>query len=253
MARAVDAVRLLARALARHDQNAGYDFLELVGRRLAPAFKFPEWGRTYQQDEAFLDWYDPDRARSSFRSLDRRFTLAQLVQLARVVPGDSAECGVHEGRGSELICRGLAGLGKTHHAFDSWEGLSAPSGRDGPYWREGDLAADQAAAERRLAAWDVRFWKGWVPSRFAEVADRRFAFVHLDLDLYQPTADSIEFFHPRTMPGGVIVCDDYGLDACPGARDAFASFFASKPEPVVELSTGQAFVIVQATATATAT
>ena len=37
--------------------------------------------------------------------------------------------------------------------------------------------------------------KGWIPSRFEEVKDKNFSFVHIDVDLYQPTLDSLNFFN----------------------------------------------------------
>jgi hypothetical protein len=90
----------------------------------------------------------------------------------------------------------------------------------------------------------VVFHPGWIPERFTDVAERRFCFLHLDVDLLQPTHDALEFFYPRMVPGGVILCDDYGFETCPGARLAVDGFFASRPEPVVHLPTGQGLVIL---------
>ena len=71
----------------------------------------------------------------------------------------------------------------------------------------------------------------------------RFSFVHLDVDLYQPTMDSLEFFYGRMNPCSIILCDDYGFVTCPGAKKAMDSFFADKPEEIVSLPTGQGFVV----------
>ena len=77
---------------------------------------------------------------------------------------------------------------KVHHVFDSFEGLSAPSDQDGSYWTRGDLAAEEVTIRENLKEFDfVTYYRGWIPTRFKEVEDRRFVFVHLDLDLYQPT------------------------------------------------------------------
>ena len=46
-----------------------------------------------------------------------------------------------------------------------------------------------------------------------------------------------------TVPGGLLVFDDYGFSTCPGATRAVDEFMASRPEPVIEVPTGQAFVI----------
>jgi O-methyltransferase len=89
----------------------------------------------------------------------------------------------------------------------------------------------------------VDIYKGWIPDRFHEVADRRFCFVHIDVDLYQPSLDSIAFFYPRMEPGAIIVLDDYGFESCPGVTAAIDKFMEGKPEPVVNVSAGGALII----------
>src|SRR5437879_4756651 len=89
----------------------------------------------------------------------------------------------------------------------------------------------------------VVYHKGWLPEKFQEVKDRRFSFVHIDVDLYQPTLDSLAFFYPRTTSGGIILSDDYAFITCPGQKKAMDSFFSDKPEEIVALPTGQGFVI----------
>ncbi len=183
---------------------------------------------------------------SNQRSFERKFAVLGLLRLTHQVPGDVAECGAYEGATAYFLAQALAQADRRRQIllFDSFEGLSAPDAIDGGYWRPGDLTAAEARARENLRDFaTVEFYRGWIPSRFAEVADRRFAFVHIDVDLHAPTRDSLEFFYPRTAPGGVIVCDDYGFTSCPGARVAMDEFFAGRPEPVVHLPTGQGFVI----------
>jgi len=71
---------------------------------------------------------------------------------------------------------------------------------------------------------------------------KKFAFVHLDVDLYQSTQDCLEWFYPRMSRGGVIVSHDY-LSATQGVKRVFDEFFADKPEPILELSGSQCLVI----------
>ncbi len=58
-----------------------------------------------------------------------------------------------------------------------------------------------------------------------------------------PTADALAFFYERLVDRGILVCDDYGFETCPGARRAIDEFFADKSEPVLHLPTGQGVVI----------
>jgi O-methyltransferase len=77
---------------------------------------------------------------------------------------------------------------------------------------------------------------GYVPETLAGLEDERFAFVLLDLDLYDPTVASLEFFYPRLAPGGYLVMHDYNSEESNWAcKRAFDGFLADKPERVVEL------------------
>jgi hypothetical protein len=65
----------------------------------------------------------------------------------------------------------------------------------------------------------------------------------VDVDLYEATLGSLDFFYPRLVPGGMLVCDDYGFTTCPGATRAVDEFMSGRPEPIIHLPTGQGLVI----------
>lgn len=75
------------------------------------------------------------------------------------------------------------------------------------------------------------------------MADRKFSFVHIDVDLAEPTLASLAFFYPRMQAGGIIVCDDYGISTCVGATRAIDEFLTDKPERMVSLPDGGGFLI----------
>lgn len=218
-----------------------------LGEAVAP----PGYRYTWHQlgwwdDAAFNAYLDKFNERKGFNT-HRRWTLSQLLRLVVAVPGDTAECGVFEGAGSYLMAASNRGLGlrNLHHGFDSFAGLSTPSINDGHYWRAGDLASPLEASRRNLVEFGdfVRLYPGWIPERFAEVNDRVFRFVHLDVDLYEPTKASLEFFYPRVSPGGIILGDDYLFTSCPGATQAFDEFLANKKEKMIGLPAGGGFLI----------
>ena len=206
----------------------------------------PEWRVPYALELAA----DERPGKPKNKALDRRFVLTQLADSVRGLEGSTAECGAYLGVGSALICRALEGTwreGDAHFAFDAFEGLPKPSADDeaetGQWWTEGDLKTDRSPIEARLAPFsNARIEVGWIPERFPQVGDRRFRFVHVDVDLYEPTKDSIEFFWPRLVSGGVLLLDDHGVVSCPGARKAAVEFFAKTGDPIIELPTGQAIV-----------
>jgi hypothetical protein len=189
-----------------------------------------------------------DRARTVLGIPDPRcFVLQSCLRSIGDIEGDVAECGVRQGRSTIFML--TADLReRQYHLFDSFAGLSEPTQEDclekGGYgWEKGDLHTDESLARANLSDFvNVTFHVGWIPQTFSAVTDRRFAFVHIDVDLYEPTRDALAFFYERLQPAGIIVCDDYGSANCPGARKAFDDFFSTRSEGIVELPTGQALV-----------
>jgi len=232
------------KALIKGDDWSKFLIAEKISAIIYPRYKFSEFGRIFLQDEDFIRYYESFIGTENYHSLDRKYTLDQLMRLAVSLEGDTAECGAYQGASSFLICRRIAGLEKKHHIFDSFEGLSMPMPEDGSYWSQGNLACSESVIRKNLKEFDfVVYHKGWIPTKFQEVSAVRFCFVHLDVDLYQPTWDSLDFFYEKMTPGGIILCDDYGFITCPGARKAMDSFFSDKPEEIISLPTGQGLVM----------
>jgi O-methyltransferase len=242
--KAVTGLRILYNAVVNGDEWSRFYLSEVVARWIYPKLKFSEFGRIFFEDKTFMEYYEAFEGKNNYHSLDRKYTLDQLLKLVVGLEGDTAECGAYKGASSYLMCRRITGLNKKHHVFDSFEGLSKPGPADGFYWEKGNLAAGETLIHENLKDFDfVVYHRGWIPERFGEVFARRFCFVHIDVDLFQPTLDSLNFYYPRVVNGGIILCDDYGFITCPGARKAVDTFFEDKPEEVVSLTTGQGLVI----------
>lgn len=183
----------------------------------------------------------------NFFSMERKFALRELARHVQSIEGDVAECGSYVGVSSWFIANEICGA--DFFLFDSFEGLSSPSEKDQSpesvqQWEEGDLSVGEAVIKKRLSPFDnIHVMKGWIPDRFVEVGGREFKLVHIDVDLYEPTLASLEFFYERMVPGGVIVMDDYGFENCPGAYAAANEFMKGKTESIVHLPTGQGVII----------
>ena len=63
----------------------------------------------------------------------------------------------------------------------------------------------------------------------------RFALVHLDADLYEPTKAGLEYFYDKLEPGGFLILHDYGSPHWPGVLRAAQEFFANKPEKLIRI------------------
>ncbi len=229
-------------AAARGDEESRYVLAERAAAWLHPDAVLSEKDRFWLSDTEFRRDYDRLDPHNR-RRMDRAWNLKEFARATRSIEGDTAECGVFHGLTSYFICREIQGTGKTHHGFDSFEGLPAPGPDDAGYWAEGDLTASEQVARANLAPFDfVEIHRGWIPEHFGRVADRTFALVHIDVDLYEPTRDSLEFFLQRMSPGGMVVLDDYGFTTCPGATKAADEACAAAGYPVIALSSGQALV-----------
>jgi hypothetical protein len=177
----------------------------------------------------------------------------QILACARAcarLGGVMAEAGVYAGGSARLICEVKGD--RPLHLFDVFESLQSPSaalppGASGQDVREhfGRVHATRASVETLLAEYpNVHIHTGVVPESAAVVVAREsFSFVHLDLDLARGTREALEFFHPRMLPGGIIVGDDHHT---PPVRDAFAEYFRGRSDTVIVLPWSQVVVVVAA-------
>ncbi len=213
---------------------------------LLPDYRLTRPHIDWWENEEF-NWYQKKFHQRKRFNTHRRWSLHQLLRLTENVEGDTAECGVFKGSSSWLICRSNKENGyfdRMHHCFDSFEGLSTPTDEDGTHWTPGVLSATEDIAKRNLSEFsDIVFYKGWIPDRFEDCDANRFSFVHVDVDLYEPTKDSIEYFYGLISPGGVLLCDDYGFTTCPGATKAVDEFLADKSEKMIALDCGGGFFV----------
>lgn len=225
-----------------------FDAARRAFRRVWGNMVLPDHGRMIDHDEDFARQFTRLSAESDVTA-ERKFNLNELFRLVLSVPGDVAECGTYKGASAYFLAHHIhaATLNKKLLLFDSFQGLSDPESIDQSYWKEGDLTSSYDDVWNALAPLGpvsfVELYKGWIPERFSEVADRRFCFVHIDVDLYRPTLDSIAFFYSRMSPRGLILLDDYGFASCPGVTQAVNEFMADKPEPIINLASGGAFIV----------
>jgi hypothetical protein len=167
------------------------------------------------------------------------FMIYSLAKAKSSAPGDFAEVGVYLGLSAEVVCRAKGE--KCLWLFDTFEGLPQVGAHD-PLFEKGTYCGSVESVRRRLAQWnDVHLVKGLFPLSSEPVRDKTFGFVHLDVDIYESTKASLEFFYGRMEKGGIIITHDYGQAA--GVKKAFDEFFEGKPERIIELPMSQCMVI----------
>jgi hypothetical protein len=181
----------------------------------------------------------------------RHYTILQAVKNVAGVEGDACEAGCYRGLSAWLAAGAFARSGRklTFHICDSFEGLSETKNQDKSIYsskkKVKTFACDEDQVRANLSEFDsIEYHKGWIPTQFAALENCRFCYVHIDVDLYEPTRDSIEFLWPRLNKGGVMLLDDYATTRYPGAKQAIDEYFSDKSNYfLVERSCGQAIAL----------
>lgn len=171
------------------------------------------------------------------------------------IPGDIVECGVWKGGSMMAVALMLLDLGECTrdlHLFDTFDGMSAPTGRD--VAKDGVSAAELMARSDRndpesvwcrapldgvkaalnTTGYDAArmfFVQGRVEDTIPASAPDRIALLRLDTDWYDSTKHELTHLFPRLSPGGVLIIDDYGHWA--GARQAVDEYLSEYRVPLL--------------------
>jgi O-methyltransferase len=168
------------------------------------------------------------------------YQISMAVKSTEKVQGDLAEVGVFMGGSAKLICQSNGG--KPLHLFDTFEGIPKVEEIDQPAFYEGQFTASMEEVKSYLKDHEnIYFYKGCFPATAKPVENRRFSFVHLDVDTYESTLACLQFFYPRLNQGGILLSHDYINHQ--GVKKAFDEFFEEKPEPIVEMSGTQCLIV----------
>ena len=130
------------------------------------------------------------------------------------IEGSVAEAGVFKGAFSEKISAAFPD--RKLYLFDTFEGFDerdiieetekAKNGLDkSDYFNETSV---DYVLRRIPNPQNVIIKKGYIPETLLGVDDR-FCFVNLDLDLYKPTINALDFFWDKVNKGGGILIHDY--------------------------------------------
>lgn len=177
------------------------------------------------------DYYQQERFTEVLRSLARDkkevlFFASELQVLMTMAEslqhlnGCYAEVGVFQGTSAKAICEFKGD--KELHLFDTFEGLPKVDQIDEIFKRK-MFKANRQDLEKRLSNYEnVKIFEGLFPKTAKALTSEKYAFVHLDVDLYQSTKDALEFFYPRLEKGGVIISHDYHLKGVQKAVDEFS-------------------------------
>jgi O-methyltransferase len=198
-----------------------------------------------------------DTARRTVRDLEpwdntRRDMLTLLLRtiVEKNVEGAFAELGVYQGHTAKLIHDYAPE--RQLHLFDTFEGFTARAVTIEATKIDANLTAEEFSdtslrgvqAYVRAQNGNVNYHQGYFPESVPEnLYNERFAFVHLDADIYESISAGLRFFYPRMSHHGVLIIHDY--NAWLGARTAVDEFFFDKDELPIPMpdKSGSALVV----------
>ena len=223
--------------------------LAIYKKRNADVIYLEDWQTLNPSGNKIFEIYQKSMESSNSEKNDnlakfsRFYLMAQFAELAINESKETdnfAEVGVFNGHSARIIHNLIFQKGKNldFHLFDSFEGLSDFTSKD----KEDSIIRDNKSRETiklhfkadigtvlNLQDLDnVFIYQGWIPKEFKKIEHKIFRFVHIDVDLYEPTLESLKFFYPRLKKGGVIICDDYNSNEFPGASKAWDEYFGNE-------------------------
>lgn len=206
-------------------------------KKLPPAFM--------TDNKEFMHVYNQIKSHALL-STERAFFLFQFSKQALALPGEIAEIGVYKGGGARLIAEIFKDK-KQIYLFDTFEGMPEVDKKEdnikaikkGMYSDTSLIAVKNFLSKFK----NIKIYKGIFPETSAPITEKKFCFVHVDTDIYKSTKDCIEFFYPRMVSGGIIICDDFKSPECKGVEKAVNDFFKNKKEFPVHTTNQQCVII----------
>ncbi len=179
---------------------------------------------------------------------DRLYVLWQSVLSLPSPEYPVAEIGTYKGGTAKFIIETLRthGYKNEFFVFDTFEGHVLVDQRwDGRHVIGNFSDTSYEEVKAYLNAPNVTIHKG----NFLETAQLidqipNFGMVHIDVDIYPITKFCLEFFQEHTVPGSILVVDDYGNLNCKGAKKAVDEFVQTNSYfKMFYLLTGQALLV----------
>ena len=159
------------------------------------------------------------------------------------------ECGVADGMTAWFSMEALENTHKNYkcYLYDSWaitkeEYLSINEKKKAGAYSYLNIESTAKNLNEKLN--NVIFNQGYIPNIFPEGDNpSNLIWLHIDLNSALATLESLEFFFDKIVPHGIVLFDDYANFDHLETKKVVDNFFATKNVELIQLPTGQAFVI----------
>jgi O-methyltransferase len=224
--------------VARELRRNGYfvDKLKEGNRYLDPVqitLNRSAWGK--YNDTLFHEIASDSRIRNNtLMGFDRMYIIWQALLNTRFLNAPTMEAGVYRGGTSAFIVLAtekLESAAKKHYAIDTFSGHAHQDLSSIDVHTAG-LFSDNSIADVELffcgISDRVEIIAGRLDAIENKILKEEFSFVHLDMDIFEPTCEYLRFIDDRLLRGGVIIVDDYMAPKCPGIKKSVDEFLAIK-------------------------
>jgi O-methyltransferase len=200
----------------------------------------PTFRRAYAAGEATGSWWGYD--------VEWRASIICWAALqGRSLDGDFVEVGVHRGGYARMVVdyvgfRTLAG--KSFYLIDTYCGIPAAHRTGAAALFDGVYDDCHENVLATFAPFEtVRVVRGAVPEVLGTVRPERVAFLSIDLNSAEPSADALEHFWPLMVPGAVAVLDDYNFELFADQRAVLDAAAGRLGAPILALPSGQGLMV----------
>lgn len=179
------------------------------------------------------------------QSRNEAYNLCKSLQQTANIEGDIVEVGVYLGGSAQLLNKYKA-TNKKLYLFDTFEGWVDYCEKDsgGNISNGGCFVSNFESIKNIFKEYNVDVIKGYFPdSAPIGFENKRFSFIHLDVDTYTSTLKALAYFYDKINSGGIIALHDYINTDAPGVIKAANEFLSNKTEKVILSVDTQAMII----------
>lgn len=199
---------------------------------------------SFLDDEAMMTAFNKHAETDVEKSiLWRMSTILWGVRNGLRLEGDFVECACYKGTTVRIVCDAVdfgAHAQRHYYLYDLFDHDPTMQHHAMP---EHSRELYKQVKDRFADLPNVTVTQGRVPEVLANIAPKKIAFLHLDLNNAPAEIGALELLFDRMVPGAALVLDDYGWLGYRQQKVAEDPWFAQRGYRVLEMPTGQGLVI----------
>jgi hypothetical protein len=171
-------------------------------------------------------------------------SIKKWLDITNKLDGDLIEIGVYMGGTAKIIAENKH-ENKKMFLIDTFEGLLDVNFEHDIYLKNGDFIYENLDEMiNSFKNYNCEVFKGFFPNEKPNNFDKKqFCFVHLDVDTFLSTLNSLKAIYNQVVKGGVILIHDYQNENAIGVKKAVDIFISEKNIQISEIVDSQCVII----------